>query len=124
MFKDLKLEREYEGSKGEIVSIQTGKEIIKHLNENYGITDNSKHLKFILSEYYKDAIESAIKGELIDTKREILINDEDGSGDLIISIDSLIYSKGEKIKITVNLSEENDLISVINSQTEEVIYEW
>lgn len=121
-FGEVDLKSEVLGSDGLVLSYDTGKEIVEHLKRKLSIEDYSKYIKFVKSKYYKEAIENVLKCNIV--KNYVEISKDDNNDDVYIYNTSLVDIDGKCKEIIVKLSEENDLIEIVDKESEVVIYEW
>lgn len=105
-----------------VCNIETGKELIELFTKKYDITDLSKYMNFILSDYYRETIEEVLKCTMIQSTKSLKLIDIEGS--TVLENISLVKINGSSSEVIVILSEENDFVEIKDVGSGEVKYEW
>lgn len=121
-FSELNLEKEIIDCVGIVISHDTGKKIVEYFKQKLLIEDNSKYIKFVKSQYFKEKIEKATNYKMIESYVAMTKDEYDDT--VYINNTSLVESDGKHKEIIVKLSEENDLIEVLEKESANIIYEW
>ncbi len=105
-----------------VCNIETGKELVELFTKKYEITDMSKYMSFVLSDYYRETIEEVLKCKMTQNTKSLKLIDIEGS--TVLENISIVKINESSSEVLVILSEENDFVEIKDVESGEVKYEW